>query len=349
MVKRLKRTSKAQRKTRLEECKSFATAIINSWKVGRHGNSWDKSGALDRNLFPRLTCQLDDAELVRRFVSQVMPADGEIQLDKSFVNFCKHHGWANFEAELSKVLEATTNSTVVRNAELLRLLGVQRDQNAERVGLCRRLSGHLIKALQTLDEQPRARWRQLREIDRKALLTSLVAALLAIDAKKPLSQLIKHTLACEIYDLTDAHLAAIFSLESRRARFPGTNPAILHWIAACRRKLEKRTATAPKKPTDYQRPSKLSCECPDCQTLSTFLADPKQRKGRFPLAKERRRHLHNIIDSDGCDCTHATERRGRPYTLVCTKTTASYDEACKIHKRDMKNLFRITALAQKRG
>jgi hypothetical protein len=38
------------------------------------------------------------------------------------------------------------------------------------------------------------------------------------------------------------------------------------------------------------------------------------------MAKERRRHLHGIIDSNRCDCTHVTEHRGSPHTLVCTKT-----------------------------
>ena len=83
--------------------------------------------------------------------------------------------------------------------------------------------------------------------------------------------------------------------------------------------------------------------------MSTFLANPDQREGRFPLAKERRRHLHGNIDRDRCDCTHVTERRGRPYTLVCTKTTASYDAVCKILERDLENLARITALWQKRA
>jgi hypothetical protein len=83
--------------------------------------------------------------------------------------------------------------------------------------------------------------------------------------------------------------------------------------------------------------------------LSKFLANPDQREGRFPLAKQRRRHLHAMIDRNRCDCTHVTERLGRPYTLVCTKTTASYDAARKIHEQDLKNLSRITALEQKRA
>ncbi|HPM81543.1 MAG TPA: hypothetical protein PLF81_12635 [Candidatus Anammoximicrobium sp.] len=113
--------------------------------------------------------------------------------------------------------------------------------------------------------------------------------------------------------------------------------------------MENRTAEAPQKPTDYRRADKLSCKCADCRALSAFLADPDRQQARFPMAKERRRHLHSIIDSNRCDCTHVTERRGRPLTLVCAKTTASHEAACKIYQRDLQNLSRITALERKRA
>ncbi len=78
--------------------------------------------------------------------------------------------------------------------------------------------------------------------------------------------------------------------------------------------------------------------------LSGFLADPDNEQLRLPLAKRRRQHLHQIIDGNGCDLTHVTERRGSPHTLVCTKTIASYEAACRIHERDSKNLARISKL-----
>ena len=172
--------------------------------------------------------------------------------------------------------------------------------------------------------------------------------MLAIDAVKPLSRLIDHTLTCiDKYDLTEAHLAAIFNLEFRIAKLPVTNDAISHWLGACRHELENRTAQAPQKPTDYRRADKLSCNCGDCSALSAFLANPDRKQGRFPLAKIRRQHLHQVIDRNRCDLTHVTERRGSPFTLVCTKTTASYETACKIHERDLQNLSRILALENK--
>ncbi len=70
---------------------------------------------------------------------------------------------------------------------------------------------------------------------------------------------------------------------------------------------------APEKPADYQREEKLSCNCADCQMLSSFLANPLERQGRFPQNTDRRQHLHHIIDSDRCDLTHETSKGFRRF------------------------------------
>jgi len=347
LVNRLKRMSTAKREKQRRECLSFAAAIIDSWQASRR-SSWNEAEPVNRGVFVTLLQELDDPDLFRRFLSQVVVDDGGMQLDNSFGKFGKQHGWASFEAELTSVIEATTAKTINRNAELLATLCLLRDRNAERIGLCTRLAERAVKTLEAFDQQPSANNWQLRAIDRSALLIWLVKAMLAIDAVKPLSRLIDHALtSVDEYDLTGAHLAAIFSLKSRIAKLPVANDAISHWLGACRKELENRTALAPQKPTDYRRADKLSCSCGDCGALSAFLANPDQKQGHFPLAKKRRQHLHQIIDGNHCDLTHVTERRGSPFTLVCTKTTASYEAACKIHERDLQNLSRIIALANK--
>lgn len=208
-----------------------------------------------------------------------------------------------------------------------------------------RLATRTVETLEAFDQQPPENDWQLREISRSALLTSLIKAMLTIDAAKPLSRLIDHTLnSSDKYNLTEAHLPAIFSLEPWITKLPVANDAISYWLDACRQELERRTVQAPQKPTDYRRAAQLSCSCGDCRRLSVFLSNPDQKQSRFPLAKERRKHLHRIIDANRCDLTHVTERRGRPFTLVCTKTTASYKVACKIYERELQNLSRIIAL-----
>jgi hypothetical protein len=45
-----------------------------------------------------------------------------------------------------------------------------------------------------------------------------------------------------------------------------------------------------------------------------------RRPKLWPLAKDGRRHVHTQIDSAELPVQHQTPRRGRPYTLVLTKT-----------------------------
>jgi hypothetical protein len=83
--------------------------------------------------------------------------------------------------------------------------------------------------------------------------------------------------------------------------------------------------------------------------LAGFLNKANESVHRFSVRKDRRQHLHQIIERHKCDLTHVTERRGSPYTLICTKTTASYDAACRIHERDKQNLKRLKTLEEKIG
>ncbi len=233
----------------------------------------------------------------------------------------------------------------------MQTLCMNRDKSAERIELCRRLADRAAASLVAFDDQVAKNDWQIKQVDRSALLGSLVKSMLAVAADQPLARLIDHALSRDDkYDLTDSHLAALFALESWLVgKLAEPHRAISRWLAECRSALESRVAQVPEKPTDYRRPAKLSCNCSDCSELSSFLANPDESVHRFPVRKERRRHLHQIIERHKCDLTHVTERRGSPYTLVCTKTTASYEAARQIHERDKKNLIRLKALQKKIG
>ena len=79
--------------------------------------------------------------------------------------------------------------------------------------------------------------------------------------------------------------------------------------------------------------------------LGRLLARSGARVGRFPLRKDRRQHLHRIIDGRKCDCTHVTERKGSPQTLVCTKTQASYERRLEQFHSDLESLQQLETLS----
>lgn len=56
------------------------------------------------------------------------------------------------------------------------------------------------------------------------------------------------------------------------------------------------------------------------------------------MRKELRAHLHQIIERHRLDLEHVTERRGRPFTLVCTKTRASHERRLAEYAEDVSNM-----------
>lgn len=104
-----------------------------------------------------------------------------------------------------------------------------------------------------------------------------------------------------------------------------------------------RSATVPEEPRDWRIASEIDCDCRHCAKLRAFCRNPAARTERFPLRKDLRKHLHRIIDAHRLDMSHVTERRGRPYTLVCTKNRASYRRRLTEYGKDvswMRSLIR---------
>ncbi len=324
----------ATRRDRLQ----FAGAIIDGWETP---DPWSFYGddEFDQGVFSMLLCKLDDPGLMRRFLSEIVRADGNVEIHQEFTEFCRRHGLGCLEDELIRTIDGASEATLLRNARLLHLLCTNPDLGEGDAEVCIRLCRSAADALKRFDDQPPRNAWERREIDRSALLVTLAEAMLEIGAQRPLRQVIDHALASQgTYDLTDTHLEAIFRLELRLKALSPTENAMAFWLSACRRELQARTAQEPQAPEDFRRNAELSCKCADCRELSRFLADPVEHECRMPLNTERRKHLHRIIDGDQCDVTHVTERRGSPYTLVCKKTTASYERACREFERDKRNL-----------
>jgi len=104
----------------------------------------------------------------------------------------------------------------------------------------------------------------------------------------------------------------------------GTAAFATLWRHAAR-SLLARSATPPRAPEHWKMACSVNCGCEHCARLRAFCADPSARVARFPLRKELRKHLHRTIDAHGLDIDHETERRGRPFTLVCTKNRRSHE------------------------
>ena len=95
--------------------------------------------------------------------------------------------------------------------------------------------------------------------------------------------------------------------------------------------------------------ARIPCSCPHCRRLQAFCDDPTATTLRLPLRKELRRHLHGVIDGLGLDIRHQTERKGRPYTLVCTKTRGAWQRRYAQYAEDVAHLRLLAAAVPSRG
>ena len=99
-----------------------------------------------------------------------------------------------------------------------------------------------------------------------------------------------------------------------------------------------RSETPPKAPRNWKIAAPVKCRCEHCAKLRAFCKDPVAETARFPLRQELRVHLQEIIKQHRLDLSHVTERRGRPFTLVCTKTRASHERRLAEYAEDVSNM-----------
>lgn len=99
-----------------------------------------------------------------------------------------------------------------------------------------------------------------------------------------------------------------------------------------------RSEAPPAKPDTWTLETKPGCTCAPCKALLAFAKDPEQQTARFPLRKDLRQHIHQRIQSDDLDIDHVTERKGRPYVLVCTKNRKTHKRNVARYQSDLKHM-----------
>jgi hypothetical protein len=344
MVGQWKRSGKKDAQARKAECVAFASRIIANWNE-RSSRGWDEQERVDPLL--RSLAVLGEPDLIRAYLGNVLSRDVLVEPGKSLTGVCEKHGWGTFGQELEGFFKSTTEQSLERNIRLLEQICLAKPRKkAGWSELCEALARAAILALETIDEgaPPGHYWSS--GADRAKVLAGLVRSLLGTGQDELLGRVVDHALARpQKYPLTAVHVAALTALAPWLPKnVARPSPALSRWIASCREQLETLTAQMPQPPSDWRRASALSCKCAECRELSRFLDDPQEQTHRFPVAESHRQHLQGIIQQDRCDVSCKTERKGRPYTLICTKTEASYHERLKTFHRDQKDLATLRAI-----
>ena len=108
--------------------------------------------------------------------------------------------------------------------------------------------------------------------------------------------------------------------------------------ADCAERLRVRLARPQRAPGDWSIELPAGCTCELCEALRAFLSDNSRRTFEWPLAKQRRQHVHSRIDTAELPVSHLTRRQGRPYTLVLNKTDALFTQEREARTRDESDL-----------
>jgi 2OG-Fe(II) oxygenase superfamily len=135
-------------------------------------------------------------------------------------------------------------------------------------------------------------------------------------------------------ELTGCAIAVLRATPTQRWSATGLDTLAAHCSAA----LEARLARPPRAGDDWSIELPKGCDCELCGELRVFLEDPIRTRFEWPLAKDRRAHVHRRIDAAELPVAHQTRRTGRPYTLVLKKTDALFERERLRRRRDEKDL-----------
>ena len=122
-------------------------------------------------------------------------------------------------------------------------------------------------------------------------------------------------------------------LESRRSVGDlGLRPLYEHVVGL----LEVAIKAPERHPDNWSIQTPKGCSCELCKELASFLRASARVKFEWPLSKERRFHIHGIIDRHLLPVTHKTIHTGSPHKLVLTKQQALFtrEEALRERQRE---------------
>jgi hypothetical protein len=106
----------------------------------------------------------------------------------------------------------------------------------------------------------------------------------------------------------------------------------------CADRLEARLARRPRAEGDWSIKLSEGCACGLCGTLRTFLGDQARRTLEWPIVQASRNHVEERVALAELPVARETLTRGRPYTLVLTKTDAVFDRERQARHQDQVDL-----------
>ncbi|MBY0229963.1 MAG: hypothetical protein K2W96_11835 [Gemmataceae bacterium] len=292
----------------------------------------------------RALSALDDLALLRAYLSGILPSDLASEPGRELAAVGERHGWDTFRPGLEAVFAATSAASLSRDARLLETLCLAKAKKGL-PELRSSLASRFVSSLVAIDGRPAADDWNAPRINRASLLARLGRGLAAAGLGGLLAEAVAHAFSLpKKYPLVEAHLAGLEKLRPWLGKRPEALGPLAPWIDGVESRLVDLTVAMPTPPKDARRPAEVSGKSGEAQELARFLADPVAAEHRVTANQSVRSDLEHMIRRDKLDLKTRTEERGRPYTLVCTKTASSYEAALKKYHEDVRRLAEVRSL-----
>jgi hypothetical protein len=308
-----------------EGCRTLAREIIAQWRArGDAGRESPAPAALLAELE-----RIADPELVNRYVHVVLPRDYRGTEGEALSRLADRLGWDTFAEGLTRFVALQEPGSTA--ASLAQTVSVFEGlccgpwaMTARRKAACRLVAAELEGILRRWDAEADPHAWLRKSGGRAGVLETLTRALSAIDEGDRLERSLARALADkDRYGLRAVLIPAVRTMYGWATKEPVVVECRQQVLNHCAAELERLTAKPVEEPTDWAQNVTIRCQCADCREPQQSLRDPQEKVHRFRAAEARRRHLE--MQLGGCDVSRATERKGSPHALVCTKNRASYD------------------------
>ncbi len=354
MRKRSARLSGDKSDQVLRECQLLARAIIQGWpsRLYHSGRTGLDAGSGLANFATELP-GLEDHCLVDEFLGRVAIGDWQLSLNKLIAKCCRQFGDKKTFAMLRTFLATTpppdeyghlpAQGLPVRDAAWLRhvacspqMAGMSASQMRVLLKIAMKRFGDHMKAL-----TQNANRYAFRSGELDLVLAELLKAALAAGDEVTFARLLDlRRGAPRMFDIRRFDVEVCTDLVNWADKRMDARPdELASWLDEVRNFLQDATASPPRRPDDWARPSDAGCKCGACRQLAEFLKDPIQQSGSVRDRKDALEHVVSQINRQGLDATKKQlDRSTRPFTLHLTKTNGSYQRAVKRYEEDLKLL-----------
>ena len=327
--------------------------MVEAWQKDSRTSDYYCAGANRPEAFHRIEMmsvlgKLDTGLLLERFITTTVTLHYNGSENAGLISSVSVLGRAKAEAVLSALISERMQNRPQECAELLANLSENPSCCFPKVaaaaieGLDR--IGTLARESEVSEWEPEDRRRPISS----QFLVNLLQALQRFK-RATLCDAAAEKIAArpEIFKPAALVVPALEQIHATRTKDAVADSSIVHLWTNSARFLLERSEFPPEPPADWRQDVKLSCSCPDCRELQAFSFDPLEQIHRFRIKKERRQHLHNMIDKHRLDMTHITERAGSPQTLVCTKDRRAFDRRMKEYKNEIGAMRTLLRMAPK--